>query len=91
MSYSLTDALQAQRFTVVEVDAASRRIRVRGGEEACTDLACPDALVLTDEGASPDLAALNAGDIVTLDGRDGRVGQIRVVRRVYDELSSPEF
>jgi len=47
--------------------------------------------VVTDEGQSKDLGNLNAGDIIMLDAKNGRASQIRVVRRVYDEYSSPEW
>jgi hypothetical protein len=47
--------------------------------------------VVTDEGQSDDLATLNAGDIIKLETKNGRASQIRVVRRVYDEYSSPEW
>lgn len=91
MAYSLTDSLKYNRFQIVSVDTAARTVRVRGEAEACTDLSCGDALVVTDEGSSQDLARLNAGDIVTLEQKDGHAQQIRVVRRVYDEYSSPEW
>ena len=91
MAYSLTDSLKYNRFQVVSVDAIAGTLRVRGEAEACTDFACGGALVVTDEGSSQDLARLNAGDIVTLEQKDGRAEQIRVVRRVYDEYSSPEW
>jgi hypothetical protein len=91
MAYSLTDSLKHNRFQVVSVDATAGTLRVRGEAEACTDLSCGDAVVLTDEGSSRDLARLNAGDIVTLEQNDGRAQQIRVVRRVWEEYSSPEW
>jgi translation initiation factor IF-1 len=47
--------------------------------------------VVTDQGTSRDLERLNAGDIVTLEHKDGRAEQIRVVRRVWEEYSSPEW
>lgn len=91
MAYSLTDSLKFNRFSVVSVDKAARTVRVRGEAEMCTDLACADAVVVTDEGSSHDLDQLNAGDIVTLEQKDGRTQQIRVVRRVWEEYSSPEW
>jgi 23S rRNA-/tRNA-specific pseudouridylate synthase len=47
--------------------------------------------VVTDEGTSTDLERINAGDIVALDLKDGRAHQIRVVRRVWEDYSSPEW
>ena len=91
MAYSLTDSLKHNRFHVVSVDKSAGTVRVRGEAEACTDISCGEALVVTDEGTSTDLERLNAGDIVTLEQKDGRAQQIRVVRRVYDEYSSPEW
>jgi hypothetical protein len=80
MAYSLTDSLKHNRFSVVSVDKA-----------AGTDLSCGEAVVVTDEGTSRDLDRLNAGDIITLEQKDGRAQQIRVVRRVWEEYSSPEW
>jgi hypothetical protein len=91
MTYSLTDSLKHNRFSIVSVDKAAGTLRVRGEAEACTDLSCGEAVVVTDEGASRDLERLNAGDIVTLEQQDGRAREIRVVRRVWDEYSSPEW
>ena len=91
MAYSLTDSLKFNRFSIVSVDKAAGTVRVRGEAEICTDLNCGDAVVVTDEGSSKDLDQLNAGDIVTLEQTDGRAQQIRVVRRVWEEYSSPEW
>jgi hypothetical protein len=91
MAYSLTDSLKYNRFSVVSVDKGAGTLRVRSEAEACTDLSCGDALVVTDEGTSRDLDQLNAGDIVTLEQKDGRTQEIRVVRRVWEEYSSPEW
>jgi hypothetical protein len=79
------------RFSIVSVDKAAGTVRVRGEAEVCTDLSCGDALVVTDEGTTHDLERLYAGDIVTLEQQDGRAQQIRVVRRVWEEYSSPEW
>ncbi len=91
MAYHLTDSLKHNRFHVVSVDKAAGTLRVRGEADACTDLLCGEALVVTDEGTSTDLERINAGDIVTLEQKDGRAQQIRVVRRVWEEYSSPEW
>ena len=90
---SLTDSLQLERHIVVAVNPASRTIRIKGAADACTDLSCSEqTLVVSDDaGASADLAALNAGDIVRLEGPLDRPRRIVVVRRVWDELSSPEW
>jgi hypothetical protein len=91
MAYSLTDDLKNNRFVVVEVDAAAGRLRVKGEAEACSDFTCDGTVVITDEGRGRDLGAINAGDIITLEEEAGRAQQVRVVRRVYEEHSSPEW
>jgi hypothetical protein len=92
MTQSLTDWLQHSRVVVVGVDPVNRRIRVKNEAEACTDLSCGErTLVVTDEGAGRSLAALNAGDIVRIEETSGRPERIVVVRRVWDELTSPEW
>ena len=92
MAQSLTDWLQQSRVVVVSVDPASRRVRVKGDADACTDLSCSErTLVVTDEGAAANLAALNAGDIVRVEEASGRPQRIVVVRRVWEELTSPEW
>ena len=90
---SLTDSLQQDRHIVVAVDPASRTIRVKGAADACSDLSCSEqTLVVSDDaGARTDLGTLNAGDIVKLEGPLDRPRRIVVVRRVWDELSSPEW
>jgi hypothetical protein len=92
MAQSLTDWLQQSRVVVVSVDPVTRRVRVKGDADACTDLSCSErTLVVTDEGAAANLAALNAGDIVRVEEASGRPQRIVVVRRVWEELTSPEW
>ena len=87
-----TESLQQDRHIVVSVDTARGRVRVKGLADACTDLSCSDTtLVVSDEGVRADLAMLNAGDIVRLEGPADRPARIVIVRRVWDELSSPEW
>ena len=89
---SFTESLKGDRHIVVSVDHTSGTGRVKGAAAACTDLACSEqTLVVTDEGTRADLATLNAGDIVRLEGPGDRPERIVVVRRVWDELSSPEW
>jgi len=89
---SFTEALQRDRHIVVSVDASRGAVRVKGPADACTDLTCSEqTLVVADDGARAGLATLNAGDIVRLEGPGGRPERIVVVRRVWDELSSPEW
>jgi hypothetical protein len=92
MSQSLTDWLQQSRFVVVAVDPARRRVRIKGQADACTDLSCSErTVVVSDEGTVADLAALNAGDIVKIEEASGRPERIVVVRRVWEELTTPEW
>ena len=93
MTLSLTDWLQQSRLIVVAVDPSTRRVRVKGAADDCSDLSCSEqTLVVTDETAAGGLDALNAGDIVRLDGGTaGAPERIVVVRRVWEELTSPEF
>ena len=92
MSQSLTDWLQQSRFVVVAVDPARRSLRIKGDAEMCTDLSCTErTLVVSDDGAAPDLSALNAGDIVRIEEVSGRPERIVVVRRVWEELTTPEW
>ena len=92
MTQSLTDALQLNRHVVVAFDQATGRLRVKGVADACTDLTCSEqTLVVTDEGTGNDLGALNAGDIIKLEGDAGRPRRITVVRRVWEEHTSPEW
>ena len=92
MSQSLTDWLQQSRFVVVAVDPARRSLRIKGEAEMCTDLSCTErTLVISDDGAAPDLSALNAGDIVRIEEASGRPERIVVVRRVWEELTTPEW
>jgi len=90
---SLTDSLQQDRHIIVAVDPARRIVRVKGAADACTDLSCSEqTLVVSDDAQGrADLGALNAGDIVKLEGPLDRPRRIVVVRRVWDELSSPEW
>ena len=92
MAQSLTDLLQQSRFIVVSTDKTRRLVRVKADGDACTDLSCHEqTVVMTDDGPTGDLSALNPGDIVRVTAVAGRPQEIVVVRRVWDELSSPEF
>ena len=90
---SLTDSIQQNRHIVVAVDVTRRTVRIKGDADASTDLSCSEQtlVVSDDKGGRGDLTALNAGDIVRLEGPVGRPARIVVVRRVWDEFSSPEW
>jgi anti-sigma-K factor RskA len=92
MAQSLTERLQESRLTVVAVDPERGRVRVRGAADACTDLACSEqALVVTDEGTTSDLGALNPGDTIKVESAAGRAQKLIVLRHAWDEIASPEL
>ncbi|HEY3066919.1 MAG TPA: hypothetical protein VGL09_14085 [Methylomirabilota bacterium] len=92
MTLSLTDWLQQSRLVVVSVDKSRGYVRVKGHAEACSELSCPEqTVVVTEDGIGPGLDALNAGDIIRVEGPADRPERIVVVRRVWEELTSPEF
>ncbi len=91
MAMSITDSLKHNRYSVVSVDQAAALLRIKSEADICTDLGCGEALVVTDEGRTRDLAEINPGDIITLEHENGQAKEIRVVRRVFDEYSSPEW
>jgi len=88
---SLTDSLKHDRYSVVSVDKAAGRLRLKSEAELCADFACGESEIITDEGRTRDLDEINQGDIITMELKDGRAREIRVVRRVFDEYSSPEW
>lgn len=91
MTLSLTEWLQQNRLVVVSVDAATRHVRLKSAADVCTDVSC-ETVVVADDSAAGGLDALNAGDIVRLDGgTPAQPERIVVVRRVWEELTSPEF
>ena len=90
MSQGFTEWLQQSRLTVVAVDPDHRRLRVKG--ESCADLSCQErTVVITEDGVEAPLATLNPGDVVRIDD-DGRgVAQVVVLRRVWEQIASPEL
>ena len=90
MVQGLTEWLQKSRLTVVEVDRAHGRLRVRGDADACSELSCGEhTVVVSDEGPAS-LGALSPGDIVKVESTTGHAEKIVVVRRAWDEIASPE-
>jgi hypothetical protein len=90
MTQSLTDWLQQSRLTVVAVDPVRHRLRVKG--EGCSDLSCHErTVVITEDGVEAPLTALNPGDVVRLDETAHGVAQIVVLRRVWEQIASPEL
>lgn len=92
MVESLSDRLQRDRWIVVEVMKEDGRIRVKGDAGSCRDIACGgEAIVDASEGPSGGLEALCPGDIIRLQSDGSGPQRIVVVRRVWEELTSPEF
>ncbi|MEK7730988.1 MAG: hypothetical protein AAB363_03945 [Planctomycetota bacterium] len=92
MTQSLTEWLQRSRLTVVAVEKATGRVRVKGEGDACSDLSCGEhTLVVADEGPTGGIEVLNPGDIIKVEREAGRPERIVVVRRVWEELTSPEL
>jgi len=90
MTQSLTDWLQQSRVTVVAVDPDHHRLRVKG--EGCTDLSCHErTVVVTEDGVEAPLGALNPGDVVRIDQTEGGVATVVVLRRVWEQIASPEL
>jgi hypothetical protein len=91
MTQSITEWLQQNRLIVVAVDAEAGRVRLKSESTVCSDLDCGAETIVTTEDGAADLHAINAGDIVTIEQKAGRAQRIVVVRRAWDELTSPEF
>lgn len=90
MTQSLTDWLQQSRLTIVEVDPDRHRLRVKG--EGCSDLACHEqTVVITEDGLEAPLGSLNPGDVVRVDDTGQGVAKIVVLRRVWEQIASPEL
>lgn len=92
MTQSLTEWLRASRLMVVEVDKERGRVRVKGDADACSDIACSEGTIVTaDDQAHATLDSLNPGDIIRVDAAPGQPQRIVVLRRVWEELTSPEL
>ena len=89
---SLTEWLKQSRLIVVAVEMDQGRVRVKSDGEVCSDLSCGErTLVVSDEDPAGTLESLNPGDIVKVERATGKPERIVVVRRVWEELTSPEF
>jgi hypothetical protein len=92
MTHSVTEWLQSSRLVVVAVDRDTGRLRVKADGDACTDLGCPEGtVVVADDRAGYDLAALYPGDIIKVMPSIANPETIVVLRRVWEELASPEL
>jgi hypothetical protein len=87
-----TDWLQDNRLVVVSIDPERRNLRVRGAQDACSDVTCgQDTVVVADEASALSLDALTPGDIVKLEPSDAGSTRIVVLRRAWEEYASPEL
>jgi hypothetical protein len=92
MVENLSERLQRERLIVVEVMKEAGRIRVREATDACTEISCGgEAVVEASEGPTGGLEALCPGDIIRVESDAASARRIVVVRRVWEELTSPEF
>lgn len=92
MAQSLTEWLQQSRLMVVDVDKGKGRLRVKGHTDVCSDLSCSEGVVvMADDEAHATLDTLNPGDIVRVESTAGQPQRIVVLRRVWEELTSPEL
>ena len=92
MSETLTDWLRNSRLVVVDIERDLGRVRVRSESDGCSDLTCGTQAIVVDEtGASAGLDALNPGDVIKIARETGQPDRLVVARRVWDELTSPEF
>jgi len=92
MTQSLTEWLRDSRVMVVEVDKDKGRLRVKGDADVCSDISCSEGtVVVTDDEAHATLDTLNPGDIVRVESTPGQPRRIVVLRRVWEELTSPEL
>jgi hypothetical protein len=92
MVESLSEQLQRERLIVVEVMKEAGRIRVKGAADSCSEISCGgEAVVDASEGPTGGLEALHPGDIIRVDSDPATPRRIVVVRRVWEELTSPEF
>jgi hypothetical protein len=88
---NLTAAVQTGRMTVLTVDRDANQIVSLNSEgEVRVTTVSDKALVVTEDKKAADLALLNAGDIIQVEPRDGQVQRIRVLRRAWQETTSPE-
>ena len=84
--------LQDNRLVVVSVDPERRQLRLRGPQDACSDLQCAQDTVVVAEGESTSaLHALGPGDIVKLEPSEAGTTRIVVLRRAWEEYASPEL
>jgi hypothetical protein len=89
---SPTTWLQDSRLIVVSVDSVTRRLRLRGVQDQCSDMSCGgDTVVVADGETTSALDGLNPGDIVKIEAPAAGPQRIVVLRRAWEEYASPEL
>ena len=88
----LTDSLQAERMTVVEVNATYGQIVCVNGnpEKRIVHRVASGVPVISEVGQKVGLGSLNPGDIIKAHVRDGQMRQIIILRRAWAEIGAPE-
>lgn len=87
-----TEWLQDSRLVIVSVDPDRQQLRVRGAQDACSELSCGQGTIVeADDETSETLHTLNPGDIVKLESTDSGATRIVVLRRAWEEYASPEL
>ena len=88
----LTDALQSERLTVIEVNAThGHLVSVNGNpEHRIVHRAARGVLVLSEAGQTVGLGSVHPGDIIKAHVRDGQTQQIIILRRAWAEIGTPE-
>ena len=88
----LTDSLQSERLTVIEVNATHGQIVSVNGNPAkrIVHRVASGVAVINEAGQKVGLGSLNPGDTIKSDVRDGQMRQIIILRRAWTELGTPE-
>ena len=88
----LTESLQSERLTVIEVNSAHGQIVSVNGkpEERIAHRVASGVPVIGEAGQKVGLGSLNPGDIIKAHVRDGQMRQIIILRRAWAEIGAPE-
>ena len=88
---NLTAAIQTGRMTVLKVNRGANQIVSLNSEgRVRVTTVSNKAVVVTEDKKAADLALLNAGDLIQVEPRDGQIQRILVLRRAWQETTSPE-
>ena len=88
----LTDSLQSERMTVVEVNATHGQIVCVNGnpEKRIVLRAAGGVSVISEAGQKGGLGSLNPGDTIKADVRHGQTREIMILRRAWAETGASE-